>query len=203
MEPVKPFTLTPLEILLLATGFMGAWTLWYLVCHVRSWFVTPPSVAVFHSPKGGCTDAAVWEIRRARKEVLVQAYSFTSKPIADALIEAKGRGVHIEIILDRSNEQETYTELSHLIDHGLAPHIDAQHAIAHNKIMIIDRRVLITGSFNFTHQAEVENAENMLVIKGHPELLKSYRMNFAEHKAHSQAPGSTKPVLHVQHRKAA
>jgi phosphatidylserine/phosphatidylglycerophosphate/cardiolipin synthase-like enzyme len=135
--------------------------------------------------------------------VLVQAYSFTSKPIADALIEAKGRGVHIEIILDRSNEQETYTELSHLIDHGLAPHIDSQHAIAHNKIMIIDRRVLITGSFNFTHQAEVENAENMLIIKGHPELLKSYRENFADHKAHSQAPGSSKPVLHVQHRKAA
>jgi phosphatidylserine/phosphatidylglycerophosphate/cardiolipin synthase-like enzyme len=200
---VKTFTLTPLEILLLVTGFMGAWSLWYLVRHVRSWFIAPPSVAVFHSPKGGCTDAAVWEIRRARSEVLVQAYSFTSKPIADALIEAKGRGVNIEIILDRSNEQETYTELGHLIDHGLAPHIDAQHAIAHNKIMIIDRRVLITGSFNFTHQAEVENAENMLVIKGHPELLKSYRASFAEHKAHSQAPGNSKPVIHTQHRKAA
>src|SRR5712692_6000388 len=159
-------TVTPLEILLLATGFTGAWTLWFLFRHLRSWLVTAPSVAAFHSPKGGCTDAAVWEIRRARKEVLVQAYYFTSKPIADALIEAKGRGVHIEIILARSNEQEMYTELSHLIDHGLAPHIDAQHAIAHNKIMIIDRRVLITGSFNFTHQAEVENDENMNIIRG-------------------------------------
>src|SRR5262245_12802787 len=93
---VKPFTLTPLEILFLATGFMGAWTLLYVARHLHSWFVAPPSVAVFHSPKGGCTDAAVWEIRRAKREVLVQAYSFTSKPIADALIEAKGRGVNIE-----------------------------------------------------------------------------------------------------------
>jgi PLD-like domain len=200
---VMTVTFSPLEMMLIATGFTGAATLWFLGRRLRSWLITPPSVAAFHSPKGGCTDAAVWEIRRARKEVLVQAYSFTSKPIADALIEAKGRGVHIEIILDRSNEQETYTELGHLIDHGLAPHIDSQHAIAHNKIMIIDRRVLITGSFNFTHQAEIENAENMLIIKGHPELLKSYLSNFAEHKAHSQAPGSSKPALHIQQRKAA
>ena len=198
---MKMIALTPLEILLLATGFTGALTFLFLLRRMYSWFVATPSVAAYHSPKGGCTEAVVWEIRRARKEILVQAYSFTSKPIADALIEAKGRGLHVEILLDRSNEQETYTELAHLIDHGLAPHIDAQHAIAHNKIMILDRRVLITGSFNFTHQAEVENAENLLIIKGHPELLRSYRQSFADHKAHCQAPGSHALQLHP--RKAA
>jgi hypothetical protein len=49
----------------------------------------------------------------------------------------------------------------------------------------------------------MENAENMLIIKGHAELLKSYCASFAVHKAHSHAPGTSKPVLHVQHRKAA
>jgi phosphatidylserine/phosphatidylglycerophosphate/cardiolipin synthase-like enzyme len=188
--------------LLLATGFTGALTLVFLVRRVHFWFRTPLSVVAYYSPKGGCTEAVVAEIKRARKEVLVQAYSFTSKPIAESLIEAKGRGVHVEILLDRSNEQEAYTELGHLLEHGMHPHIDAQHAIAHNKIMIIDRKTLITGSFNFTHQAEAENAENLLVIKGHPELLHFYMDNFTAHKAHCQAPG-TKSTAPAPHRKAA
>jgi phosphatidylserine/phosphatidylglycerophosphate/cardiolipin synthase-like enzyme len=143
-----------------------------------------PSFTVLFSPKGGCQDALVREVKRARREILVQAYSFTSDPLTAALVEAKKRGVHIEVLLDRSNEVERYSELHVLLEHGLAPLIDANHSIAHNKIMIIDRKTLATGSFNFTHQAEVENAENLLLIKGHPDLLKAYRDNFAAHKAH-------------------
>jgi phosphatidylserine/phosphatidylglycerophosphate/cardiolipin synthase-like enzyme len=179
--------------LLLATGFMGGLTAVYWARRAYHWLATPFSVVDFHSPKGGCTEAVVRAIERARREVLMQAYSFTSKPIADALIAAKGRGIHVEILLDKSNQQETYTELGHMLEQGLAPHIDAQHAIAHNKIMIIDRKTLITGSFNFTHQAEAENAENLLIIRGNSQLLKSYYDNFLAHKAHSQAPALKAP----------
>ena len=179
-----------MDWLLISTGFTGALTLVYLVRRAYRWWTPPLSIAVFHSPKGGCTDAVVREIQAARREILVQAYSFTSKPIADALIAAKGRGVSIEILLDKSNEQETYTELGHLVQQGLTPQIDAHHAIAHNKIMLIDRKTLITGSFNFTHQAEAENAENLLIIKGHRELMDSYHESFGVHKAHCQPPGA-------------
>lgn len=188
--------------LLLTTGFFGGLTAVYWLRCLYHRFATPFSAVVFHSPKGGCTEAVVQEIKKARREVLIQAYSFTSKPIAQALIEAKGRGVHVEIILDKSNQQETYTELGHLLEQGMAPHIDAQHAIAHNKVMIIDRRVIITGSFNFTHQAEIENAENMLVIRGNAELTRSYLDNFKVHKAHSQAPVLKAPASSQQRRAA-
>jgi phosphatidylserine/phosphatidylglycerophosphate/cardiolipin synthase-like enzyme len=176
--------------LLLATGFTGALTLVFLVRRVHHWLVPPPSVSSHFSPKGGCSEAVVRQLALARREILVMAYSFTSKPIAQALIDAKHRGVHVEILLDRSNEQETYSELAPFIEQGLAPLIDAHHAIAHNKVMIIDHRTLLTGSFNFTHQAEAENAENLLVIKGHPQLVNVYRENFLAHKAHSQAPAA-------------
>ncbi|HEV3257523.1 MAG TPA: phospholipase D family protein [Gemmataceae bacterium] len=182
--------------LLLATGFTGGLTVVFYMRRLYYWFVTPPSIDVFYSPKGGCTEAVVRELGRARREVLIQAYSFTSKPIADALVQAKTRGVTIEILLDRSNEQETYTELGHLIDKGITPLIDAQHAIAHNKVMIIDKRTLITGSFNFTHQAEAENAENLLIIKGHRALVHSYHDYFASHKSHCQAPGGKASTAH-------
>jgi phosphatidylserine/phosphatidylglycerophosphate/cardiolipin synthase-like enzyme len=142
----------------------------------------------------------VRELKAARREVLVQAYSFSSKAIAQALVDAKMRGLKVEILLDRSNEQEAYSDLAFFTEQGLTPLIDAQHAIAHNKIMIIDGRTLITGSFNFTHQAEAENAENLLVIKGYGELAQAYRANFESHKGHCQAPGKAE---HAARRKAA
>ncbi|HEV3145112.1 MAG TPA: phospholipase D-like domain-containing protein, partial [Gemmataceae bacterium] len=78
-----------------------------------------------------------------------------------------------------------------------------QHAIAHNKVMIIDRRTLLTGSFNFTRQAEHENAENLLVLRGHWELIDAYRKNFLAHQEHCQAPGTAKAPEPVKRLKAA
>lgn len=69
---------------------------------------------------------------------------------------------------------------------GIATYIDAKHAIAHNKIMIIDRECVITGSFNFTKAAEEKNAENILVIRGNPELTAKYIGNFDWHLRHSE-----------------
>jgi phosphatidylserine/phosphatidylglycerophosphate/cardiolipin synthase-like enzyme len=177
-----------MDWLLIGTGFTGALTLLYLLRRVWFSLRTPPSLACRFSPKGGCTDAVVKEIQQARKEVLVLAYSFTAKPIAQALVEAKLRGVHVEIVLDQSNEKEEHTDLHFFMEQGMAPVIDSHHAIAHNKVMIIDGRTLVTGSFNFTHQAEAENAENLLVIKGHPELVHAYRQDFAAHKGHARPP---------------
>jgi phosphatidylserine/phosphatidylglycerophosphate/cardiolipin synthase-like enzyme len=186
---------------LIATGVTGAWTLQFLVRRVAHYFGTVPRVDAHFSPKGGCQDAVLRELKRARHEVLVQAYSFTCESITAGLVEAKKRGAQVDILLDRSNEQEAYSDLHLLLEQGLAPLIDASHAIAHNKVMIIDQRVLITGSFNFTHQAEHENAENLLVIKGHPELVKAYRQNFMAHKSHCKVP-TAKPSQATHHKAA-
>lgn len=145
-----------------------------------------PSVEVFFSPRGGVTEAVVRELGDAKKEILVQAYSFTSAPIAKALVDAHKRGVKVTVILDRSQRSERYTSATFVANAGIPTYIDAKHAIAHNKIMIIDGATLITGSFNFTKAAEEKNAENLLVIKGEPELVKKYLANFKEHLAHSE-----------------
>lgn len=152
-----------------------------------------PSVAAHFSPKGGCTDVIVAEIGRARREVLVQAYSFSCKSIAGALVAAAKRGVKVHVLLDRSNEKEYYSALGDLTGHGIDVLVDAEHAIAHNKIVVLDRRVVLTGSFNFTRQAELENAENLLVIKGQKDLVEHYRANFLAHHGHSK-PASGQPA---------
>jgi phosphatidylserine/phosphatidylglycerophosphate/cardiolipin synthase-like enzyme len=144
------------------------------------------NIAVYFSPKGGCAEACVREINTAKKTLWIQAYSFTNKEIAKAVVDAKNRGVQVIVILDKSNEKETYSAGTFLINEGVEVWIDAKHAIAHNKIMVIDGLVIITGSFNFTTQAENSNAENMLVLKGYPDLVKLYQDNFQHHLGHSE-----------------
>jgi len=143
------------------------------------------TVEVYFSPRGGATEAVVSEIAKAKTEILVQAYSFTSKPIAKALIDARKRGVRIEAVLDKSNATAKYSAATFLFNAGIPVVIDSSHAIAHNKVMIIDKATLITGSFNFTSAAEDKNAENLLVIKGNQKLTDQYIRNFEEHRQHS------------------
>ena len=85
------------------------------------------------------------------------------------------------VVLDKSQRKATYSFATFLKNQGAAVFIDDRHAIAQNKIILIDRRVIITGSFNFTSAAESKNAENLLVITGHPELYGDYLGVFNVH----------------------
>src|SRR5947207_12873186 len=87
-------------------------------------------------------------LSKAKSTVLLQAYSFTSAPIAKALTDAHRRGVKIQVILDRSNQTDKYSAATFTQNYGIATFIDDRHSIAHNKIIIIDGRTVLTGSFN-------------------------------------------------------
>ena len=156
----------------------------------RRWYRGDPVITTHFSPKGGCTAVIIEEVAKARSEILMQAYSFTCSDIAAALIAAAGRGVRVRVVLDRSNEVESHTELGDLKAHGIDVTIDASHAIAHNKVVVIDGHTVLTGSFNFTRQAEHENAENLLVLRNHFEQAALYRSNFESHASHSHPPGA-------------
>jgi phosphatidylserine/phosphatidylglycerophosphate/cardiolipin synthase-like enzyme len=80
-------------------------------------------------------------------------------------VNAHKRGVAVQVILDKGQRTERYSSADFLAHAGIPTFIEARHAIAHNKIMIIDGAVVVTGSFNFTKAAENNNAENLLVIQ--------------------------------------
>ena len=153
-------------------------------CQMQEPAALPP-IEVHFSPKGGCTQAVVKEIDNAANSILVQAYSFTSTPIAKALVDAHKRGVHVEVILDSSQRTEKYSSADFVQHAEIPTYIDSEHAIAHNKVMVIDGQTVITGSFNFTSSAEDRNAENLLVIRS-PELAATYTANWNAHRAHSE-----------------
>jgi phosphatidylserine/phosphatidylglycerophosphate/cardiolipin synthase-like enzyme len=140
---------------------------------------------VYFSPHVGCTEAIVKELNKAKTTVLVQAYPFTSAPIAKALLNAHKRVVRVEVILDKSQRTDQYSSATFFHNSGIPVKIDAVHAIAHNKLMVIDGETIITGSFNFTKKAEENNAENLLVIRD-KKLAERYTKNWQEHEKHSE-----------------
>jgi len=145
-----------------------------------------PTLTVCFTPGEDCTARIVSAIDDAQRTISVQAYSFTSPPIAKALRDAHQRGVHITVILDKSQVREQYSSADFLARAGIPTFIDSKHAIAHNKIILIDQDTIITGSFNFTRSAQDRNAENVLIIRGDPVLREQYVTNFSRHQAHSQ-----------------
>jgi phosphatidylserine/phosphatidylglycerophosphate/cardiolipin synthase-like enzyme len=141
---------------------------------------------VYFSPAGGATDAVVRRLASARREVLVQAYHFTSRPIAEALVAAHRRGVRVEVIVDPSQARDGAEVAALLARAGIAPLVDGTHAIAHDKVLVIDGATVVTGSFNFTRSAETRNAENLLVVDD-ARLAARYARNFAAHRRHAAA----------------
>jgi phosphatidylserine/phosphatidylglycerophosphate/cardiolipin synthase-like enzyme len=93
--------------------------------------------------------------------------------------------VKVEAIVDGKQIHEKKTKLGLLAKGGVTTYLDKAHAIAHNKVMIIDGQTVITGSFNFTNAAEERNAENLLIVDD-AALAAQYTSNWQEHQKHSE-----------------
>jgi phosphatidylserine/phosphatidylglycerophosphate/cardiolipin synthase-like enzyme len=157
----------------------------YLGLYVHERFQEKPVIEVYFSPHGGCTEAIVREVEGAKSEILSQSYSFTSKPIAEAFVDKFKQMKNIEAILDKSQKTAHYSSATFLANSKIPTYIDAAHAIAHNKIIIIDRSTVLTGSFNHTDAAEKRNAENLVIIRS-KKIAEKYRENWKHHKDHSE-----------------
>ena len=132
---------------------------------------------VFFSPNGGCTDAIVKAISQSQKTIDIMMYSFSSRPIAQELVLAKDRGIKNRILLDRAQEKQKYSKSRYFIQRGFDVRYDTGSGLMHNKVGIIDGQLLVTGSFNWTAQAEKFNAENLLLLTD-PTLIKAYQERF-------------------------
>lgn len=122
-------------------------------------------IQVAFSPDRGTTDLVVRTIESAKKTVRVAAYSFTSKPIALALLTDARRGVDVKVVVDKSQATARYTAATFLANAGVPVRVDYRYAIMHDKFIVVDGETIEEGSFNFTAAAESKNAENVAVLK--------------------------------------
>jgi phosphatidylserine/phosphatidylglycerophosphate/cardiolipin synthase-like enzyme len=153
-------------------------------------FAATGTVQYAFTPGDRADDMIIAAIAAARREVLVQAFSFTHRRIGSALAAARRRGVEVVVLADaeqmRTNSSSALRDLARA---GVPVMLDEQHAWAHNKVMVIDAGfddcAVITGSYNFTSAAQQRNAENVLILRGNAPLCEAYRNNWLRHRAHA------------------
>jgi phosphatidylserine/phosphatidylglycerophosphate/cardiolipin synthase-like enzyme len=149
------------------------------------------SVEVLFTPWDDAEGAIIRVLAEARHTIHVQAYVFTSRPIAKALREAHARGVRVAILADKEMDQRNeHSQIEKLAADGLEVRFETRYAAAHNKVLLIDatspQPVVLTGSYNFSFSAQARNAENLLILRGNPDLAQRYLSNWQRHRADAE-----------------
>jgi phosphatidylserine/phosphatidylglycerophosphate/cardiolipin synthase-like enzyme len=172
-----------------ALALMCACVAWAQSPAVRK---TPPilpaqgTVQLAFSPWDDAEAMIVEAIRDAKQQILVQAFSFTSRTLARALIAARTRGVDVRVLADR---EQTFSgeasRIPELAQSGIPVALDVRYQSAHNKVMVIDAgtddAAVVTGSYNWTYAAQYKNAENVLILRGNAGIVNAYAANWRRH----------------------
>lgn len=146
------------------------------------------TVEIAFTPGDAVDNLIIAAIDRAQTEVLVHAYTFTHRKIAQALINARRRGVAVAVLADREQARAVpQNVLAQLASGGIEVWLDGNFAAAHNKVIVIDaglpHATTITGSYNFTLAAQRSNAENIVVLHDNEPVARAYRDNWRRLKA--------------------
>ncbi|MGF6637200.1 phospholipase D family protein [Paraburkholderia sp. MM6662-R1] len=137
-------------------------------------------VQVAFSPDGGAEQLVLQTIRSARQSIRVMAYSFTAPAVVRALLDAKRRGVDVEVTVDYHNNVEedrsgkAAAAMGSLVYAGVPVVVVRAYPIQHSKFAVVANATIETGSYNYSQAAARVNSENVLVLWNHPEIAKAY-----------------------------
>jgi len=133
-------------------------------------------IETYFAPEENVRGAIMGRLREAKEEILFMAFSFTDDDIARVLLEKAREGVRVRGVLE-SRQESPYSEYAVLRKAGLDVRLDGNPRTMHHKVFVIDGKVLITGSYNFSQNAAEENDENILIIEN-AGLARAYQEEF-------------------------
>ncbi len=136
----------------------------------------PQVLGVCFSPNGGREETVLSWIGKANSSLHILIYSFTLDTVGDALVEARGRGVEIKVVFQKSQVSQ-YSEYQKLREAEIEVRNDTNSQLMHDKVTIVDGNVVLTGSFNWSSNAQKYNDENLVVIKD-SSIASSYENTF-------------------------
>jgi len=158
-------TLTAASIFSLGVSVGFFWEEFVGIGIWQSHDILTKSYNVCFTPPSGCARLLAKEIYKAERSIYVQAFDFTSDIIANSLIDAQNRGIKVEILVDRMSKNSSHSKVTAFKNAGIKVLVDKVSGLAHNKVMILDNKKVITGSYNFTNGADNRNAENVMLIE--------------------------------------
>jgi len=149
------------------------------------------------SPKGGIKENIIKAINKSRISIKVCVFSFYDKDIFQKLLEAKNRGVKVQVILDKL--QATQSEITPLMfNNGIEFKwsYGFNSGVMHNKFAIFDDSLLITGSFNWSISAEEYNFENVFITNNYS-YIKGFSSEFSDIYSKAEIP-SQEQISNIQ-----
>jgi mitochondrial cardiolipin hydrolase len=164
-----------------------------ICCCLLLWFDVTSSwadmaVQTCFSPKGRCSAHIIREIEKAQKELLIAVYAFTNDELARAVAQAKKRGVSVQIVLDREFDAANEKSQGRFLEEqkiplkrisGMKPAaLEKEPGLMHQKFAVMDRKIVFTGSYNWTRSADNANDENLLWFRDAGPLAEEYRKVF-------------------------
>lgn len=135
-----------------------------------------PSVQAGFSPEGSARKLVLETIGSARHSVRMLAYTFQAPDVAQALVDARSRGVEVRVVIDKKRNlgKTSKAAMDFVARNGVELRTNDHFHIHHDKTIIVDDHTVETGSFNFASSAETANSENVVVIRGMPEVSRQY-----------------------------
>jgi phosphatidylserine/phosphatidylglycerophosphate/cardiolipin synthase-like enzyme len=135
-------------------------------------------IEAYFSPEDEPINRMIQLVEAAQDEVLFMAYSFTDDDLARAMLEKAGEGVHVAGVLEESQARNNIGgEYLNFLEHGVDVRLDGNPAGMHHKVIIIDGRTVITGSYNFSNNARTRNDDNTLILHN-PQIAALYEQEF-------------------------
>ena len=139
--------------------------------------ISGTKVGVYFSPYDKTSNHIIPLINSAKHYIYMPTFLITHTQIADALMNAKRRGVDVKIIMDATNINTTHTKHYILRKAGIQLKTEIFAGKMHSKTIIIDDKYIIAGSMNFSNSGENKNDENCLIIEN-SKLAKEYKQFF-------------------------
>ena len=133
----------------------------------------------------------VGEIEKAAKSIEFMAFSFTLDEMGETMAKKAQEGVKVQVIFELRGSQTQYSELPRLFCQGLPVKQDGNPQTFHHKVIILDGETVVTGSFNFSNNADKKNDENVVIIKN-PQIAKLYQAELNRRWAEGKEPDKTK-----------
>jgi phosphatidylserine/phosphatidylglycerophosphate/cardiolipin synthase-like enzyme len=149
---------------------------------------------VYFSLSDNPQEAIIKNINQAQASINIAMYIFTDREIALPLIKAQERGVKVRLYLDKDQVDYKYSQSRFLVQKGIKTRISSNNYIMHHKFAIIDNRLLLTGSYNWTFSANNRNDENLMVIDD-PEIIEIFQNQFINLWLNKYSPERTKELF--------
>ncbi len=135
-------------------------------------------ISTYFSPYNDTISPLLKEIRSAKKSIHFMAFSFTHDILGAAIRSRFEAGIDVQGIFEERQANNRYSEYKSMKEAGLSVLLDENRGAMHHKVIVIDRETVVTGSYNFSRNAETRNSENLLIIKGNQELGAAYVAEF-------------------------